>query len=295
MKQSRRVVAGLLLSIPVMQQSAQLLISSCGVVDGFVVPPVVLNPRHGVHPFHPIMTAGPFLQKPTPTTSSTAIEASTAAAAVTITSSLPSEITTKALAQIYPAMVQHKAEYGNPNIPLGSAEGRQCNIIRNMHIQGKLSEPEVELLKEIGFIFLALEDVYERVDFDELLARLVAIKASNDGDADIPKKYAPDPELGAWVTGIRRLGPEGVSCDHCQRLEEIGFVWVSPRKCGSKFMAQYRDIVQRLDDGEDNATILEEEQVKKFVRAQKEAYKRKTLSETRIEYMTRVAGGEWWI
>ena len=192
-------------------------------------------------------------------------------------------------------MVEHKAQYGNPNIPLGTMEGRQCSIIRNMHIQGKLTEAEVNLLQEMGFIFHTLEDVYEQVDFDELFVRLEQYKADNNGSLDIAKKYAPDPELGAWVTGIRRLGKEGVTREHAQRLDDVGFVWISSRACGSKFMTQYRAIKQRLDeDDEENDTIWADPEVQKFVRAQKEAYSRKTLSETRIEYMTRLLGDEWW-
>ncbi|CAB9518814.1 expressed unknown protein [Seminavis robusta] len=207
---------------------------------------------------------------------------------------VPDVITTKVLAQLYPALMEHKAQYGNPNIPLGTSEGRQCNVIRRMQVQEKLTASEVELLKELGFIFHALEDVYEHVDFEEMFPRLEVYKQQHDGSVDIPKKYAPDPELGAWVTGIRRLGKDRVDPDHVNRLDQVGFVWVSTRKCGSKFMEQYRKIQQRLQDENDPAVVWEDEDVVKFVRAQKEAFKRNTLSETRVEYMTRLLGEEWW-
>ena len=216
-------------------------------------------------------------------------------AAAATSTSLPSEITTKALVQVYPAMVAHQAEFGNPNIPVGTAEGRQCNIIRSLHIQGKLSPAEVSLLEEMGFIFRALEDVYQNVDFDELFARLEQYKQDHNGDLDIKKKYAPDPELGAWVTGIRRLGKDGVSKEHAQRLDDVGFVWVSSRKCGGRFMQQYRDLQKRLEeDLEDRDAVFADLDVAKFVRAQKEAYARNVLTEARVEYMTRLLGDDWW-
>ena len=207
---------------------------------------------------------------------------------------IPSIITTKALAQLYPALMQHKAQYGNPNIPLGTTEGRQCNVLRRMHIQGKLSEAEVEHLTSLGFIFHALEDVYEHVDFEEMFPRLEQYE-QEQGDLDIPKKWAPDPELGAWVTGIRRLGKSRIDPGHVQRLDHVGFMWVSSRKCGSKFMEQYRALQQRLQDGtEPESAIWNDPEVQKFTRAQKEAYNRGTLSETRVEYMTRLMGEQWW-
>jgi Helicase associated domain len=206
---------------------------------------------------------------------------------------IPPEITTPALAKLYPAMVENIEKSGNPNIPLGNPEGRQCNILRNMQIQGKLTPEEVTLLKEMGFIFHALEDVYHQLDFEEMIPRLLVAKQEH-GSLDIPKKYAPDPELGAYVTGIRRLGKDRVDPNHRQRLDEFGFVWVSSRKCGGKFMNQYREIQQRLQDGASRDEVFDDPEVIKFVRAQKEAYKREVLSETRFEYMSRLLGGKEW-
>lgn len=206
---------------------------------------------------------------------------------------IPVEVTTKSLRQIYPAMIEHKAKYGNPNIPLGTTEGRQCNLLRRMQIQGKLTDDEVKHLKELGFIFHALEDVYKQLDFDEMVPRLLAAKKEY-GSLDIPKKYPQDPELGAYVTGVRRLGKDRVDPEHVVRLDGIAFVWISSRKCGSKFMNQYRDIQLRLQDGENETEVFKDPEVIKFVRAQKEAHRKETLSETRVEYMTRVFGNEWW-
>ena len=63
----------------------------------------------------------------------------------------------------------------------------------------------------------------------------------------IPKKYEPDPELGAWVTMLRRLH----KTDHLpqiqiDKLNALEFEWISTRKCGSSFMKKYREVLSYL-------------------------------------------------
>ena len=41
-------------------------------------------------------------------------------------------------------------------------------------------------------------------DWDDMCARLAAYAAEH-GDADVAKKYQPDPKLGGWVAAVRRL------------------------------------------------------------------------------------------
>lgn len=205
---------------------------------------------------------------------------------------IPSQITTNALKQLYPKLIEHKQKYGNPNIPLGNTAGRQCNAIRRMHIQNKLTIEEVELLEKMGFLFHNLEDVYEYADFDDMYERLLKYKEEH-GDLAVPKKYVHDPELGAWVTGIRRLGKERIDMNHMKQLDSIDFLWISTRKCGSQFMKEYRTIQIRIQNqGLDK--VIKEEGIQKFLRAQKEALKRQTLSNTRQEYMTSLFGKEWY-
>lgn len=77
------------------------------------------------------------------------------------------------LKQVYPAMVRHKKTYGNPNIPLGSSDGKKVKTLRRLAFQNKLNENEVDLLKSLDFRFNNLEDIYEEADFDECLDRLL--------------------------------------------------------------------------------------------------------------------------
>lgn len=188
------------------------------------------------------------------------------------------------LSQVYPALVSFKDKFGHANIPLGSSEGRQCETLRRLHVQGKLVESDVTILNELGFRWHSLEDVYYTADFDALLCRLQEYAKLHDGDVSPPKKYEPDPELGAWVTGIRRVGRQGVQSSHAAALDEIGFSWTSKRQCGSSFMNQYRDMKRFKDDVGDEA-FLENEKVQLWIRAQQDAAARGTLSETRVHYM----------
>ena len=197
------------------------------------------------------------------------------------------------LQQVYPALLKHKEVYGNPNIPLGTSEGRKCQTLRRLHIQNKLTVEEVEWLDSVGFVFHSLEDVYKYADFDDLFERLVQYDAANPGsNFQVPKKYPEDPELGAWVTGIRRVGKDGVNPEHQQRLDEVGFAWKSNRKCGSKFMLRYREFVQEVEEQGLDPVLANPDTVK-WIRAQQEALKRGSLSQTRAHYMGNLFGESW--
>jgi hypothetical protein len=205
---------------------------------------------------------------------------------------VPSFIASPVLQQVYPKMLEYKQKYGHPNIPLGSSEGRQCYTLRRLQIQQKLSDEEVSLLKNLGFRFDSLEDVYYEFDFDDMFDRLLAYEAENHNTYQIPKKYPNDPELGAWVTGLRRLGNDVVKDEHAQRLNEVSFTWVSTRKCGSKFMKQYRELVERVGE-HGREDLVGDEPIQKWIAAQRLVRKRGELSDTRFHYMQELLGEDW--
>jgi hypothetical protein len=209
------------------------------------------------------------------------------------TSQEPSCVESPVLKQVYPYLIQHIEEYGNPNIPLGTSQGRQCETLRRLQTQQKLTPDEVSLLEEMGFRFDSLEDVYHKTDFTEMITRLLSHQEEYEKEGyQIPKKFSRDPELGAWVTGLRRLGPTGVDPSHAKSLDKIGFVWKSDRKCGSAFMKQYREIRDRVQT-EGEGILTQEESITKWVQAQREARHRGALSETRCHYMMHLFGSDW--
>jgi Helicase associated domain len=223
-----------------------------------------------------------------------------------VQSSTSPSIVSPVLEQVYPALLQHVKDYGHPNIPLGSSEGRQCATLRRLRTQEKLVASDVALLDGLQFYWHSLEDVYQaqKDDFDDLLQRLQVYAAANDGDVSPPKKYAADPELGAWVTALRRLYPSEVDASHIERLDAIGFQWTSPRQCGSKFMQMYRQIQERLVALESTTTgevlpvepnhpVWDDPAVIGWVQAQQEQVAQ--LSETRKHYLAQLVPGPNWL
>lgn len=202
-------------------------------------------------------------------------------------------ITSPVLQQVYPEILNYVDQYGHPNIPLGSKEGRQCQTLRRLHIQNKLTPEEVEWLDSLGFKWHSMEEVYKYADFNEMFQRLIEYEARHpESNFQIPKKCKEDPELGAWVTGIRRLGQDGVNPEHERRLNSVGFVWISTRQCGSKFMDQYRRLTERVEqDGLE--IVINEESTIKWIQAQQEALKRGSLSQTRVHYLGQLFGEDW--
>lgn len=197
------------------------------------------------------------------------------------------------LKRVYPKLLEWKAQYGHPNIPLGSSEGRQCQTLRRMHIQKKLTDEEVDWLDSLGFVFHSLEDVYKDVCFDELFARLMDYESRHpESNFQVPKKCAEDPELGAWVTGIRRLGKEGTDPEHAKQLDQVQFVWISKKKCGSKFMLRYKELVQMVKV-EGLETVMEDPKTTSWIKAQQEVVKRGDMSQTRIHYLEELFGEDW--
>ena len=198
-------------------------------------------------------------------------------------------IVSPVLQQCYKDMLEYNATYGHPNIPLPA--GRPLVTLRRLYTQGKLVPSDVDLLNELQFVWHSLEDVYtENMDrFDDFLQRLILYADQHDGDLSPPKKYAADPELGAWVTGLRRLHAiDAVDPIHVVALEALGFLWTSPRQCGSQFMQQYREIQERLvSEGPD--AVWRDAKGTAWVRAQQR--KASELSGTRQHYMAQLLLG----
>lgn len=226
---------------------------------------------------------------------------------------MPRCIESKLLRRAYPAILGHIEEYGNPNIPLGSKEGNYCRMLRRAAFQQTLSTDEIDLLTDLGFRWNSFEGVYEEANFDDCLDRLLRYEEEVKSNYQIPKKYHPDPELGAWVTVIRRIGRENIEPHRQAKLDAINFAWKSTRKCGSSFMGAYKSLKTRLEsccrrtDGaaDDDETawelvdrsameeILREDDVRSWLGKQREAQRTGELSGSRCTYMDQLPGFDW--
>ena len=211
---------------------------------------------------------------------------------------IPSFIVSPVLSQVYPALLAHKDKYGNVNIPLGSSDGKRCKTLRRLHFQNKLTEEESNLLTELGFRFHSFEDVYYECDFGEMLSKLLEYH-DEFGTFQIPKKYEPDPELGAWVTMLRRLNNANeLPKIQIEKLNSVGFEWISTRKCGSAFMKRYREVFAYLskvvEQGGDVSELLHEDNEQmKWIDSQRKVYENGNLSESRAGYMDDLPGIDW--
>jgi len=200
-------------------------------------------------------------------------------------------IESSTLRKLYPKLVAWKKEYGNPNIPLNIEGGRQCQLLRRLHIQQKLRPNEIELLEHLDFNFqISLEDLYYEADFEDMYVRLAEYQRLYPNDP-VTKKYRPDPELGAWATGLRRLGTEAVQPEHVRMLNAINFNWKSKRACGSKFMLEYRDIQDKVRlYGRD---YLDTEDVQKWISKERSNRLNDKMNDTRYHYMVELIGTNW--
>lgn len=86
---------------------------------------------------------------------------------------IPPQIQNIVLQQVYIPMMMNIEQYGHPNIPLGSTDGKKCKVLRRLVAQKKLSEDEMNILQDIGFRFNNLEEIYEEADFEDIFKRLV--------------------------------------------------------------------------------------------------------------------------
>lgn len=227
---------------------------------------------------------------------SAADDANTPAATVHV----PPFVVSPVLEQVYPALIAHKDKYGNINIPLGSADGKRCKTLRRLHFQNKLTEEEAAHLTDLGFRFHSFEDVYYECDFDEMLQKLLNYQHEFQ-TFQIPKKYEPDPELGAWVTLLRRLKQkDDLLEDQVSKLDAVNFEWISTRKCGSSFMKKYRAVLDKLtkvaEVGGDAAAaefLSNDAEMRKWIDDQRQVHKNGKLAESRVQYMADLPGVDW--
>ena len=144
----------------------------------------------------------------------------------------------------------YKKDHGDCNVPRKYKANPQLaswvNTNRTKYKNGKLSKERIESLQGIGFSWAGgvsrgrrsgnesggttARGATSSVSWDERFQQLVEYKDQN-GHCRVPaKKYEPNPQLGLWVDRQRQLFKKNkLSPEQKERLEGIGFVWVSRR------------------------------------------------------------------
>eukprot|EP00547_Thalassionema_nitzschioides_P007769 CAMPEP_0194223300 /NCGR_PEP_ID=MMETSP0156-20130528/34791_1 /TAXON_ID=33649 /ORGANISM="Thalassionema nitzschioides, Strain L26-B" /LENGTH=250 /DNA_ID=CAMNT_0038954379 /DNA_START=40 /DNA_END=792 /DNA_ORIENTATION=+ len=189
-------------------------------------------------------------------------------------------ISTLAVRELYPQLVAWKQEHGHPNIPLGVDGGRECQMIRELHTQQKnLTKVEVELLEQLGFEFHNCEEqLYWNNDFDDMLWRL----SVNDNTFD--------PELEAWISGIRKLGKDRIRPEHALLLAYNNFSWEEEKKDESSFMTRYREI--RENAKLYGRAFLHDPEIQQWIHKQEALKKEGLLSDSQYNYVLKLIGSK---
>jgi len=119
-------------------------------------------------------------------------------------------------------LVRYKEENGDCLVPDSYVNKQLANWVmhqRALKLRGKLDSEKIERLEAIGFVWDALEHVWE-----ERFAELVDYK-DECGDCLVPQSYVKN-QLAAWVAVQRQFRKKAkLDEERVKRLDEIGFVW----------------------------------------------------------------------
>ncbi|KAL7447868.1 hypothetical protein ACHAWC_000168, partial [Mediolabrus comicus] len=122
----------------------------------------------------------------------------------------------------YYELVAYEKKHGNTNVSQkqGGSLGYWVDRQRQARRNGKLSKERIQLLDEIGFVWITRNANTPWMDrYDEL----VAFKEKY-GDTLVPVRRSGP--LGLWVDKQRQAYRKGeLSKERIQLLDEIGFVW----------------------------------------------------------------------
>jgi len=187
----------------------------------------------------------------------------------------------------YTELLEYKAEWGHCNVVLGSTLGRWVYLQRDLAEEGKLSEERAAKLGAAGFEWQHPFDTAGG-DWEEMRGRLAAFR-EEFGHGDVKKKYDADPALGYWVNEQRIAKREGrLSEGEVAALESVGMEWEARKKCGSKFMVGFRELLAyREEFGTVDLPAADPQWagLRAWAQAQRGARKKGILSEKRVAYL----------
>uniref|UniRef100_A0A6V2SQE4 Helicase-associated domain-containing protein n=1 Tax=Heterosigma akashiwo TaxID=2829 RepID=A0A6V2SQE4_HETAK len=200
--------------------------------------------------------------------------------------------------QNYEFLLAFQDKHGHVDVPLktfwGEAKidlGKWVYLQRRLKNENILSLDRVDRLNAVKFTW---DLNTEEASWDDMVAKLSAY-ANEFGDCFVPKKYAPDPVLGLWVSEQRTAKRERrLNQDQVQELEKIGFSWQPQNSCGSAFMIGLRKL-EEFRDTFDHVNVpsdFEDEDLVKYVAAQRLAKAKGKLSDKRIGYLDGM-GFDW--
>ena len=162
--------------------------------------------------------------------------------------------------QRFQELVQFKKKYGHFNVPLNCKELKQlafwvsnqrqfCKKLR----EGKptqLTRERIELLDEVGFGWCM--DRKREEKWRQRYEELKQYKKQH-GYCNVPQRKSEHKRLSIWVNRQRYFykklqqgdsSASGISQEHIEALEKIGFEWSPDRKSRGKWQQRYNELVE---------------------------------------------------
>lgn len=126
-------------------------------------------------------------------------------------------------------LLAFKTEHGHCDVPGNYPANPSLTFwvhnCRRMKKLGQLAPQRVQQLETIGFSWNVRKRRFVARDWDAMVAKLAAFKARHH-HCNVPQACPDDPELAAWLHGVRcnkragRLDP-----DRIRQLDELGVEW----------------------------------------------------------------------
>ncbi|MEO5347401.1 MAG: helicase associated domain-containing protein [Magnetococcus sp. YQC-9] len=149
---------------------------------------------------------------------------------------------------------------------------------RQLRNKGKLVGQRVEELDRLGFIWDP-----EALKWHELCAALAGFYA-RFGHFDLPKEWPEEPELPAWVKGVRTAREKGkLDPERVARLDELGFIWDARDAAWEARFAALHHFRQTRNHCLVPARWEEDPELARWVEQQRREYRAKSLAPDRIE------------
>lgn len=195
------------------------------------------------------------------------------------------------------ALMEYKYQFGNCSPPSnyvtpdGEKLGSWVNKQRNSYKDNELSTDKVAKLKEIGFVWNALDELWTK-GFKEL----INYKNSFGNLLPVIDYVSPNGfKLGSWVSNQRaKYKKNSLSPERIEHLEAIGFIW-NPHdaswKEGFEHLKMYK--ASHLDCSPSSSYIAPDGyKLGKWVNYQRTSYRKKNLSSENITQLEAI-GFEW--
>jgi hypothetical protein len=189
-----------------------------------------------------------------------------------------------------------KAEHGHCNVPQSYLADRSLAVwvsnVRYRYRQGKLEAQRVCCLEEIGFSWSIRTRRFRRRDWDAMVAALAEFQGRY-GHCNVPHRWSKDPELAAWLHGVRcRKGSGRLEPGRIAQLDQLGIVWEPERNRWEQMCAALADYKQCSGDCNVPGTWPENRRLAQWVTAVRASRRRNTLAAERIGQLDAM-GFEW--